>query len=316
MLFDCTLRDGGYQNNWEFPIPLIEEYLQAMAALPIDYVEIGFRDPKLAVGCGNATDAFLRTLWVPPRLKLGVMVNASDLLKHPQGILPALESMFASAETSPVSLVRLACHVVEIAPVLPALAWLKNKGYRVAMNFMQIADRTVSEISSIAELVSSQPLDVLYFADSLGGLDPDRTAEIIQALRVHWKGEMGIHTHDNRGLALANSLRASQEGVDWIDGTVAGMGRGPGNAKTEHLIIEFCPQTDLHGLLALVETHFKPLLDKCRWGCNPFYHLAGKHSIHPTYVQVMLETGCSPDILKALEQLAGSPKFDRSRLPK
>lgn len=315
-LFDCTLRDGGYQNNWAFSTPLVDDYLQTMAALPIDYVEIGFRDPKLEIGCGNAIDAFLRTLQIPRGLKLGVMVNAADLLKHPQGVIPALESMFAPAEASPISLVRLACHVTEIVPVLPAIAWLKDKGYRTAMNFMQISDRSAAEIASIVSLVSNQPLDVLYFADSLGGLDPDRVAEIIQAFRVHWKGELGIHTHDNRGLALANSLRAVREGVNWIDGTIMGMGRGPGNAKTEHLIIELFPQTDLHDLLTLIGAHFKPLLDKHRWGCNPFYHLAGKRSIHPTYVQEMLEAGCPTDILKALDQLAGTPKFDRSRLPK
>ena len=40
---DCTLRDGGYYNNWDFPIPVVEEYLKAMNDLDVDYVEIGFR---------------------------------------------------------------------------------------------------------------------------------------------------------------------------------------------------------------------------------------------------------------------------------
>ena len=42
-LLDCTLRDGGYYNNWNFPKLLINNYLSAIAETKIDYVEIGFR---------------------------------------------------------------------------------------------------------------------------------------------------------------------------------------------------------------------------------------------------------------------------------
>ena len=45
-ILDCTLRDGGYYNNWDFSHDLIQEYLDVMAELPIDYVEIGFRRYK------------------------------------------------------------------------------------------------------------------------------------------------------------------------------------------------------------------------------------------------------------------------------
>ena len=42
-ILDCTLRDGGYYNNWEFNRELINEYLKVMNNLEIDFVEIGFR---------------------------------------------------------------------------------------------------------------------------------------------------------------------------------------------------------------------------------------------------------------------------------
>ena len=45
-LLDCTLRDGGYYNNWNFDLNLINVYLEAMASLQIDFVEIGFRSLK------------------------------------------------------------------------------------------------------------------------------------------------------------------------------------------------------------------------------------------------------------------------------
>ena len=42
-LVDCTLRDGGYHNNWEFKKDLINQYLKVMDDIKVDYVEIGFR---------------------------------------------------------------------------------------------------------------------------------------------------------------------------------------------------------------------------------------------------------------------------------
>ena len=103
---------------------------------------------------------------------------------------------------------------------------------------MQVADRSTEEVERFGQLASHYPLDVLYFADSLGGIDPEQTASLVQALRKHWRGALGIHTHDNMGRALANTLRAVSEGVSWVDSTVTGMGRGPGNLQTEYMLIE------------------------------------------------------------------------------
>src|SRR5690606_38962919 len=108
----------------------------------------------------------------------------------------------------------------------------------VGFNLMQIADRSEVEIKSLAIEAATYDIDALYFADSMGSMTPAQTAEIIGWLRTSWKGALGIHTHDNLGLALSNTLRALDEGATWVDATVTGMGRGPGNARTEELVIE------------------------------------------------------------------------------
>ena len=61
-LIDCTLRDGGYYNSWDFSTELINDYLQVMSDLPVDYVELGFRSLKLngfKGGCAYTTDKFI-----------------------------------------------------------------------------------------------------------------------------------------------------------------------------------------------------------------------------------------------------------------
>lgn len=263
---DCTLRDGGYYNNWNFSEALIAQYITAMQAAGIQTIELGLRSLKnssFSGACAYTTDAFLSTLDLPPSMTIGVMVNGSELVGKNAG-QQALQLLFPSpASESPVDLVRIACHVHEFAEALPAASWLKERGYDVGFNLMQIANCSESEIKALAKLANNYPLDVLYFADSMGSMSPDDAAQIIQWLRSEWQGALGIHTHDNLGLALSNTLRAMDEGVTWVDSTVTGMGRGPGNARTEELAIEIAARTrkpaNLIPLMTLLREHFKPM---------------------------------------------------------
>lgn len=312
LLLDCTLRDGGYYNAWDYSPELINLYLEAMKAAEVDIVELGFRFIKnngFKGPCAYTTDDFLRSLTIPHGLTVGVMVNGGDLLTD-LGLEASLEKLFPSpADQSPVDLIRFACHFHEFKRVLPAVGWLKEKGYRVGFNLMQIADRTREEVLNLARSARDWPIEVLYFADSMGSMSPDDAARIIGWLREEWDGPLGIHTHDNMGLALANTLRARVEGVTWLDATVTGMGRGPGNARTEELAIEAevfrQRKANLVPLMALIRSHFGPMKAHYGWGTNPYYYLSGKYGIHPTYIQQMMADARydEEDILAVIEHL-------------
>jgi len=317
---DCTLRDGGYYNNWDFDEQLVKDYLFAMAAAKVDFVELGFRSFE-SQGFRGAfaytTDAFLESLNVPDELGIGVMMNASEIVKYPAGAIAAVQAMFSPYEESPVGLIRFACHFHEFEGTLPACSWLKEAGYTVGINLMQIADRSDDEIESIAKLASEYPLDVLYFADSMGSLGPDEVNHIVSRLRNFWKGELGIHAHDNMGRAILNNIRAMAEGVSWVDSTVTGMGRGPGNAQTEYMAIEvgklWGRNVNFTPLLALIREHFDPLQTQYGWGKNPYYYLAGQYGIHPTFIQQMLNDSRygEAEILSMIEHLqkVGGKKY-------
>jgi 4-hydroxy 2-oxovalerate aldolase len=324
-ILDCTLRDGGYYNRWNFPQEVTNKYLQSMQAAGIDVVELGLRS-LLKKGFKGAsaytTDGYLRTLTIPAGLKVAVMVNASEIIGDmPQEL--ALEVLFPSdAATSPVDVVRIACHMHEFVKALPACNWLRKRGYIVGFNLMQVADRTQEEIEALSLEASKYPIDVLYFADSMGSMRPAQTSQIISWLRKHWRGAMGIHTHDNMGLALSNTLQAEQDGVTWLDSTVTGMGRGPGNARTEELVIEVADMRqkniNMVPLMSVIRTYFQPLKNQCGWGSNPYYYLSGKYGIHPTYIQEMLGDSrySEEDILAAINHLKveGGKKFSFNNL--
>ena len=324
VFLDCTLRDGGYYNAWDFSLELVQKYLEAMQAAGVDVVELGFRTLKNHGFHGPfafTTDEFIRSLMVPTDIIVGVMVNGSELIGEAQQ--QVLEQLFpSSADDSPVSLVRIACHVHEFEGALPAAIWLKKRGYDVGFNLMQVADRSEAEIRTLARLANFYPLDVLYFADSLGSMSPAQAGRIVHWLSEEWRGAIGIHTHDNLGLALSNTQRALDEGVTWVDSTVAGMGRGPGNARTEELAIEIAERRSakIHvvPLLALLREHFRSMQEGYRWGTNPYYYLAGKYGIHPTYIQEMLSDSrySEEDVLSVIEHLRveGGKKFSPNTL--
>lgn len=312
IFLDCTLRDGGYYNAWDFSPELIHQYLNAMQAAGVDAVELGLRsliNNGFKGACAFTADDFIRSLSIPAGLIIGVMVNGSELVgEMPQ--LDALEKLFPNtAANSPVGLVRIACHVHEFKQALPAARWLKERGYKVGFNLMQVADRTENEVKALAHQAIDYPIDALYVADSMGSMNPDQAAQIVQWLRSEWSGALGIHTHDNLGLALSNTLRALDEGVTWVDATVTGMGRGPGNARTEELAIELAErrgqQINLVPLMTLLREFFLPMQNHYGWGTNPYYYLAGKYGIHPTYIQEMRSDSrySEEDILAVIEHL-------------
>ena len=319
---DCTLRDGGYYNNWNFKISLIEKYLNAMSDIKIDYVEIGFRSlekNEFKGPCAYTTDEFINTLKIPKNIKIAVMVNASELVRNSSKNknVETIKKLFKKSNKTKIKLVRIAAHYSEISKLMLLVPNLKKLGYKIAINLMQSSDRTEDEIKDFCILSKKYEIDILYFADSTGSLDSKKTIKITKLFRKYWKGDLGIHAHDNMGKAMENSISAIDNDVNWVDSTVLGMGRGPGNVKTESLIIELekklRKKIDYNKLIKIVNNEFSQMKNQYNWGSNPYYYLSGVYGIHPTFIQKMLESKSyrSEEILAVIENLktSGGKKF-------
>ena len=116
-ILDCTLRDGGYYNNWDFSFELVEAYLKAVALGGIDYVELGFRDFPKNFYCGPfayTTKRLLNRLSLPSGPEYGVMINASSFIAESGNIRDNVDRLFCDKEASKLSLVRIACHFHEV----------------------------------------------------------------------------------------------------------------------------------------------------------------------------------------------------------
>jgi 4-hydroxy 2-oxovalerate aldolase len=320
---DCSLRDGGYYNNWDFKDNFINEYLKVLESINIDFCEIGFRFFKnkgFKGSCAFSTEEFLSTLKIPKTVKIAIMINAGELIEEGELILDRLKNLIPlKANDSKVDMVRVACHSEVTETILPVFDFLHDYGYITACNITQISDKTNERLIELSSLIASSKTDILYFADSLGSASPSSIKSIVNSLRSYWSGQLGIHAHDNRGLALSNTIKAIECGVEWVDSTITGIGRGPGNAKTEELIIEkdknyIENSLNLVPLTKIINESFLPMKNKYSWGTNIFYYLAGKYSIHPSYIQSMLKDYRyqEEDILASINYLRdqGGKRFD------
>jgi len=312
-VLDCTLRDGGYYNYWDFSPAIIEKYLDAVCQAGVNAIEIGFRMPaqnRFLGALAYSTDEYLRHLPLPKDILIGVMVNAKEIIAGPNGIEKTIARMFCSANDAPIGLVRIAAHFDEISSCQIIAGKLKSLGYQVGLNMMQASEQSPEALTAAAKTAATWgSVDMLYFADSLGNMNDADVRATTKAFAEGWKGPLGIHAHNNMGQALANTLSAMDAGITWLDSTIFGMGRGAGNANTEYLLVELNRQGlgDFHpdALFPLILDEFQKLHQQYNWGPSLLYFLSGAYGIHPTYVQEMLqlEDHSAEHVVSALEIL-------------
>lgn len=289
-VLDCTFRDGGYYNNWNFTKAQEKQYLKSINISGIQVLEIGFRFLKKNLEFGDyayCSEEKIKSIKLNENIKLSIMINGSDIVDCKK-----IFKHLAPSKKTRVSIIRFACHAEDIFFLLDAFKYTKLLGYTVIVNLMQInlikRNRLIKILHHLKENV-----DVFYFADSFGSMDEKKTRVISRIIKNNWNKEFGIHAHDNCGKAFKNTVVALEEGASWIDSTILGMGRGAGNLKTEQ-IMSFLNNYyykkkiyNLSSINKLSKKIFKPLKKIYKWGKSPYYYLAAKNNIHPSYIQLL-----------------------------
>lgn len=309
-IIDCTLRDGGYYNNWQFSKTFIQNYINLISKTKINFVEIGFlflpKDNKKGL-VAHCDKIFFEKFNFPKNINWGIMINASDLINNINKIEERkIIKILNDLKKTNLSFVRIACHHHEVFKIKKYVKILKkNKKLKLFINIMQISEISESQIKKICNY-AKHFCNYLYIADSLGSLNKSQIKKITKHFKKFWLKEMGIHAHDNLSLALSNTIYSNKIGIDWMDSTIKGMGRGPGNTKTEELLNFFYKKeaykdSSLKKLVLI----FSDLKKKYKWGTNKYYKLSGKFKIHPSFIQNMLSDSRykEEDYIKAIQYL-------------
>lgn len=280
-IVDCTIRDGGLVNNWDFSVEFVQKLYAGLNEAGIDYMEIGYKNsPKLLKGADQAgpwrflDDHFLRKV-IPEkgRTKLSALVDIGRVDEN--DILPRSESL--------LDLIRVACYIKDVDKALQLVQLFHDRGYETTLNIMALSNVMENELLEAFEMIRESVVDVVYIVDSYGSLDYKDMEYLVNKFKTHLPNKrLGVHTHNNMQLAFSNTLVAAENGVELLDASVYGMGRAAGNCPTE-LLVTHLKNTNyrLRPVLEVLEELLIPLREKEEWGYLIPYMITGTLDEHP-----------------------------------
>lgn len=314
-ILDCTLRDGGYYTNWDFSPTIVSNYIRAMNKLPIDYIEIGYRNNpcKEYLGkFGYTPVSVLKHLRENCMKKLAVMLNEKNTL--PSDLVCLLKPIQGL-----VDMVRIAIDPQNFDRAILLAQAVKNMGFEVGFNVMYMSkwsemDGFLPKLKNLDGVV-----DLFCMVDSFGGITPIEVKTILTEVRKYTSVPVGFHGHNNLQLSLINTLTAIEGGIDYVDATITGMGRGAGNLKMELLLTYLNKHNGLKvdfNVLGNVITSFAPLKEKYGWGTSLPYMLSGANNIPQKEVMewVTNRVYSFNSIVRALDNRKNHAK-DNARFP-
>jgi 4-hydroxy 2-oxovalerate aldolase len=289
-IVDCTIRDGGLVNNWDFSVEFVQHLYQSLNEAGVDYMEIGYKNsPKLLKGAENAgpwrflNDDFLKKV-IPNKgnTKLSALVDIGRVDEN--DILPRSESM--------LDLIRVACYIQDVDKALELVKVFHDRGYETTINIMALSNVMENQLIEAFQLINESVVDVVYVVDSYGSLKPNDMSYLVDKFRQHLPNKrLGVHAHNNLQLAFANTLLAAEHGVELLDASVYGMGRAAGNCNTELLVSELQnTKYNIRPVLDMIEKYMVPLREKEEWGYIIPYMITGILDEHPRSAMAIRDT--------------------------
>jgi 4-hydroxy 2-oxovalerate aldolase len=181
-------------------------------------------------------------------------------------------------------MIRTACYVVDIDKGIDLAKRSKDIGYLTTINIMACSAAIRTDlIEALGQVNNTPEIDYLYLVDSYGAFFSEQVTDYLELYKKYAPDkELGFHAHNNQQLAFANTQQAIIDGVNMLDATINGIGRGAGNCNLE-LLLSFLknPKFDVRPVYKTIQEHFVPLRQQIEWGYNDIYGISGHLNQHP-----------------------------------
>jgi 4-hydroxy 2-oxovalerate aldolase len=281
-VLDCTIRDGGLMNNWEFDKAVVKEVFENLVQAGVDYVELGYRADKKQFSPSESgpwrfcDEEDLRDVaYKTEGTKISIMcdVGRTDY----DAFLPASDSI--------ISMVRVACYAKEIDKAIHLANHARNLGYEVCVNIMAVSHVLEPDLDEALAQLAKEKFQAVYLVDSFGYFYSEQVQYLAKKYLDALKPvgtEVGIHMHNNLQLGFANTIEGIIQGINYLDATIYGMGRAAGNCPLE-LLVDFLknPKYDVRPIFDLIQKYFAPMIKDLRWGYEIPYAITGLLNKHP-----------------------------------
>ncbi len=282
-VFDCTIRDGGLVNNFQFDDEFVKGVYDTCVKAGIDYMEIGKNNSPTIQSVDDfgkwnfCFEEDIRKIVGKNKtgLKIAVMSDIGRTVK--EELKPKKDSV--------VDMIRIAAYIHQIPAAIELIEDAHKKGYETTINIMAISKAMNDELDEVLKELSKTSVDIIYLVDSFGSFYPEQIKKLAikySKIAKDSNKSIGIHAHNNMQLAYANTIEAMMYGASLLDVTVSGLGRGAGNCPME-LLVGFLknPKYKLMPILKFIEQYMVPLEKKLDWGYSVPYMLTGQLNEHP-----------------------------------
>lgn len=210
-------------------------------------------------------------------------------------------------DQSVLSIIRVAFYAPQVSEAVEMIAHCHAMGYETSANLMAVSAITEKEIDTVLKEIVPSPAKTLVIVDSFGYLYREQIDMLCRKYIKAMAGagrQVGIHAHNNRQLAFANTIEAIILGANRADATMAGLGRGAGNCPME-LLLGFLrnPKFKLRPVMQLLRDHIDPLRESLEWGPLVPYNLTGQMNCHPRAAMQFRASDDRDDYVKFYDQI-------------
>ncbi len=317
-LLDCTLRDGGYVNDWKFNHNNIVSIFERVVDAGTDVIEIGFLDERRPFDMDRTimpdTDCVQKIFGELDRKGTQVFGMIDYGTCSLDNISPCRESWLDGIR------VIFKKHLRRDA--LAFCHKLKQLGYCVFAQLVSVTSYSDEEMLDLIRLANEAGPDAVSMVDTYGLMHQNNLMHYFNLLNAGLKSSMmiGYHGHNNFQMGYANCIAMLQQSAGvhrtlLVDGSLYGMGKSAGNAPIELVAMYMNRMMGKHyhisQYLEAIDANIMQFYSPATWGYNMFYYIAGFNDCHPSYVKQLMNkrTLSVKQINELLSSLEGEKKL-------
>ena len=306
-LVDCTLRDGGYVNDWEFGNSTMLCIFERLVQAGIDIIEIGFLDERRSFDPDRSIQPDTGCY---DRIYAGCEKGSSLVVAMIDYGTCSIERI-GPCEESFIDGIRVIFKKPKMRQAVEFARQVKAKGYKVFLQLVSITAYQDRDILDLVDLLNELEPYAVSMVDTYGLMHKEDMFAYFHLLNRNLKESiiLGYHSHNNFQLGYANEielLRQSVSRVLMVDGTVYGMGKSAGNAPLE-LLVQYVNENyggsyDIDQILEIIDVNIMRIYKEHYWGYSLLFFLSAANDCHPNYIHYLLDKGTLS--VKAINDIA------------
>ena len=290
-ILDCTLRDGGYINNWHFGYDNIKKIINNLIDANIEIVECGYLTNKTNSDLNSSKFANIMDMskLIPKTRKKTKFVCMINFGEYNIDDIP-------NNNTNLIYGIRVAFHRKDFREAVEFSRKLKEKNYEIFLQPMLTLNYDDSELLELINMANAILPNAFYIVDSFGNMNQEQMTRLFYLIHHNLDSSIsiGFHSHNNLQLSYANSLHLLNLDCNRnliIDSSIMGMGRGAGNLNTElfikYLNADWNKNYDEWPLLKIIDEVLNKIYLEHYWGYSLPYYISAVNNCHPNYAMYL-----------------------------